>query len=154
MDTVTFRLDGDAAASRARADRAGVPMSAYVNEVLRAALRDEPGLRPQYVPPARTPEAKAQFSAAINKNWNYMWVFRDIFDRPVVWMLAGELVGASDFSVTVQPPGGRKFAIPLDALLAWPMFAGGHEALGAMYEWAAAGAALHPWDTSGIKLGQ
>lgn len=59
-DTVSFRLAGDVAAvARVGAERGGLPLSGYVNELLRTTRRAPQGSRPAIVPWGRTDEATA-----------------------------------------------------------------------------------------------
>lgn len=152
-DTVSFRLDGDIASpAKANAAQAGLPMSEYLNEVLRGALAKGSGMAPQYVPIGRRGEwADAQFAALKGSNQQRVWVFRDLLQRPVVWLLPADLEHFGDFGVTLRPRGGRALAVPRDDLIAWESFGNDHERNLVMYAWIHTGASPHPWNPYRIE---
>ncbi|MDP2308600.1 MAG: hypothetical protein Q8P18_21445 [Pseudomonadota bacterium] len=150
-DTVSFRLDGDiASVARVNAERAGLPMSEYVNELIRMTLRAPRGIQPVYVPPGRSDEATAMFVKDKGSNVDRLWVFRDLV-QPIVWMLPAVEEDYSEFSVRIRPRQGRAFAVARDNLVAWTAYSSAHERIGLMYDWLHAGATLHPWDTTNFR---
>lgn len=151
MDQVNVRLDADvAAALKADAERGGVTMTGYLNELLRRTIRECRETRPVYLPPGRTPEAIQVFHQNVGSHRKYLWVFRDL-NQPVVWMLPAVLEGAHDLHVVVRPAGGRAMALPLDNLVAWSPYTSEHERIGLMHPWHQAGAAVHPWTTESFR---
>lgn len=155
MDTVTFRLDGDVASTcKVNAERAGLPMSEYINELVRVTLRAGKGIQPVYIPPGRTDEATRAFQSDAQLNANKsshvhhvarLWVFRDLV-QPVVWMLPAHLENQSELHVVLRQQGGRAFAVSRDQLISWTVYTSEQERMVLMFDWYHAGATPHPWN--------
>lgn len=154
-DTISFRLDGEiAATARTHAERSGLPLTAYIHELLRSRLRESPGLQPVHIARGNTQGAGDEFERdRVTQNVTRVWVFRDLI-QPIVWALPATLEACDQFRVRIRPTGGVAFAVPRDNLVAWPPYGAEHESVGLMFEWIYAGATLHPWDTTGFKRQQ
>lgn len=149
-ETIAFRLNGDlAAAARVHADRSGIPLTAYIHELVRDRLRDAPGIQPIHIPRGSTPQATEEFTIDRSKQQGRIWIFRDL-NQPIVWALPARMDNFCPFRVRVQPTGrDRGVAILRDNLIAWPAFQNVSEVESILEEWIPMGVTPHPWGRSG-----
>ena len=154
-DPVSFPLDGDIAAlARIHAEKTGVPLTAYIHELLRRSLQESPGLHPVYIAPGDTAAAEDIFrnDKSAPNTLLRVWVFRDLTLPSRVWMILAALEDFCPLRVKLRAPGGLAFAVPRADLVAWSLrYPTHHEYFTVMFEWLHAGASLHPGDTSGFK---
>ncbi len=161
LPQVQFRLDGDVAAvAKVRSEGLGLPMSVYVNELLRQTFQKESFTAPVYLPPGARPGVREAFVEELQSSpnspncshTNRLWVLYMMSRGKTRFFLPGCLERVYSNTLVVRTYAGLQCPIAMDDLISWEEFTSDYERQGMISQWISCQVSPHPM--SDFRSGQ